>query len=121
MTTTAPAQHMKALAQANKVRAHVAALRRDLATGELMFRDLDLDDPMLQGIRVSLLLRGLPWWNQGRKTRPYCRQGVKADRLLAQFGASDRTRVGSLSAVRKRELKRLVAEKCPSQRRGSES
>ena len=119
MTVAARPQHMKALAQANRVRAHVASLRRDLSTGRLLFKDIDLDDPILQGIRVTHLLTALPWKVKPRKESIYVSTTGRnrVDRLMQSFGAtSDRLRIGSLSAVRKRELKRLVAEKCPSQR-----
>src|SRR3954453_15127222 len=87
-TATAPApQHMRALAQANRVRLARAELKRQVAEGETSVAEIVLERPGAGGGRT---IAGL-WMSQHRWGRPRCR------RFLASIPMLETKTIGSMT------------------------
>ena len=96
---TAPAaQHMRALAQANRVRLARAELKRQVAEGEASVADVVLSRPWeAESMTISDLLMSQHRWGRTR-----CR------RFLASIPMSETKTVGSMTARQRRELAGLL-------------
>jgi hypothetical protein len=96
---TAPVgQHMRALAQANRVRLARAELKRQVAEGEASVADVVLSCPWeAESMTISDLLISQHRWGRTR-----CR------RFLASIPMSETKTVGSMTARQRRELAGLL-------------
>ena len=96
---TAPvAQHMRALAQANRVRLARAELKRQVAEGEASVADVVVSCPWeAESMTISDLLMSQHRWGRTR-----CR------RFLASIPMSETKTVGSMTARQRRELAGLL-------------
>ena len=84
---TAPAQHMQALAQANKVRLARAELKRQVGVGELSVADVVLECPWeAESMAIADLLMSQHRWGRTR-----CR------RFLASIPMSETKTIGSMT------------------------
>jgi hypothetical protein len=94
-TATAPAaQHMRALAQANRVRLARAELKRQVAEGETPVADIVLSCPWeAESMTISDLLMSQHRWGRTR-----CR------RFLASIPMSETKTVGSMTDRQRRAL-----------------
>jgi hypothetical protein len=94
-TATAPAaQHMRALAQANRVRLARAELKRQVAEGETSVADVVLSCPWeAESMTISDLLMSQHRWGQTR-----CR------RFLASIPMSETKTVGTMTERQRRAL-----------------
>src|ERR687898_660861 len=94
-TATAPAaQHMRALAQANRVRLARAELKRQVADGEASVADVVLNCPWeAESMTISDLLTSQHRWGRTR-----CR------RFLASIPMSETKTVGTMTDRQRREL-----------------
>jgi hypothetical protein len=94
-TATAPAaQHMRALAQANRVRLARAELKRSVADGETSVADVVLSCPWeADSMAISDLLMSQHRWGRTR-----CR------RFLASIPMSETKTVGSMTERQRRAL-----------------
>ncbi len=92
---TAPApQHMRALAQANKVRLARAELKRQVADGELTVAEVVLDCPWQAGsMAIADLLMSQHRWGRTR-----CR------RFLGSIPMSETKTIGSMTDRQRRDL-----------------
>ena len=99
-TATAPAaQHMRALAQANRVRLARAELKRQVAEGETSVAEVVLECPWeAASMSIAELLMSQHRWGRTR-----CR------RLLASIPMSETKTIGSLTDRQRRELAGLLA------------
>ena len=96
-TATAPAaQHMRALAQANRVRLARAELKRQVAEGETSVADVVLTCPWeAESMTISDLLMSQHRWGRTR-----CR------RFLASIPMSETKTIGSMTDRQRNELAR---------------
>jgi len=94
-TATAPApQHMRALAQANRVRLARAELKRQVAEGETTVAEIVLDCPWeAESMAIADLLLSQHRWGRTR-----CR------RFLASIPMSETKTVGSMTERQRRAL-----------------
>jgi hypothetical protein len=94
-TATAPApQHMRALAQANRVRLGRAELKRQVADGEATVADIVLECPWeAESMAIADLLLSQHRWGRTR-----CR------RFLASIAMSETKTVGSMTERQRRAL-----------------
>jgi hypothetical protein len=99
-TATAPAaQHMRALAQANRVRLARAELKRQVADGETSVADVVLERPWeAESMTISDLLMSQHRWGRTR-----CR------RFLASIPMSETKTIGSMTDRQRRELASRLA------------
>jgi hypothetical protein len=99
-TATAPAaQHMRALAQANRVRLARAELKRQVADGEASVADVVLECPWeAESMTISDLLMSQHRWGRTR-----CR------RFLASIPMSETKTIGTMTQRQRRELAGLLA------------
>ena len=99
-TATAPAaQHMRALAQANRVRLARAELKRQVAEGETSVAEVVLECPWeAASMSIAELLLSQHRWGRTR-----CR------RFLASIPMSETKTIGSLTDRQRRELAGLLA------------
>ena len=99
-TATAPApQHMRALAQANRVRLARAELKRQVADGETTVADIVLDCPWeAESMAIADLLLSQHRWGRTR-----CR------RFLASIPMSETKTVGSMTARQRNALAGMLA------------
>jgi hypothetical protein len=98
-TATAPAaQHMRALAQANRVRLARAELKRQVADGEASAADVVLECPWeAESMSISDLLMSQHRWGRTR-----CR------RFLSSIPMSETKTIGTMTERQRRELARLL-------------
>ena len=101
-TATAPApQHMRALAQANRVRLARAELKRQVAEGETTVADIVLECPWeAESMAIADLLLSQHRWGRTR-----CR------RFLASIPMSETKTVGSMTERQRRALVRAAARR----------
>jgi hypothetical protein len=99
-TATAPAaQHMRALAQANRVRLARAELKRQVAEGETSVADVVLECPWeAESMTISDLLMSQHRWGRTR-----CR------RFLASIPMSETKTVGTMTDRQRRALAGMLA------------
>jgi hypothetical protein len=99
-TATAPAaQHLRALAQANRVRLARAELKRQVAEGETPVADVVLSCPWeAESMTISDLLMSQHRWGQTR-----CR------RFLASIPMSETKTIGSMTDRQRRALASTLA------------
>jgi hypothetical protein len=99
-TATAPAaQHMRALAQANRVRLARAELKRQVAEGETSVADVVLGCPWeAESMTISDLLMSQHRWGRTR-----CR------RFLASIPMSETKTVGTMTDRQRRALAGMLA------------
>jgi hypothetical protein len=99
-TATAPAaQHMRALAQANRVRLARAELKRQVAEGEMPVADVVLSCPWeAESMTISDLLMSQHRWGQTR-----CR------RFLASIPMSETKTIGTMTDRQRRALATTLA------------
>ena len=99
-TATAPAaQHMRALAQANRVRLARAELKRQVAEGETSVADVVLSCPWeAESMTISDLLMSQHRWGRTR-----CR------RFLASIPMSETKTIGSMTDRQRRALASTLA------------
>jgi hypothetical protein len=99
-TATAPAaQHMRALAQANRVRLARAELKRQVADGETPVADVVLECPWeAESMTISDLLMSQHRWGRTR-----CR------RFLASIPMTETKTVGSMTDRQRRQLASMLA------------
>lgn len=98
-TATAPAaQHMRALAQANRVRLARAELKRQVAEGEASVAEVVLECPWEAGsMTISDLLMSQHRWGRTR-----CR------RFLQSIPMSETKTIGTMTERQRRELAGLL-------------
>jgi hypothetical protein len=98
-TATAPAaQHMRALAQANRVRLARAELKKQVAEGEASVADVVLECPWeAQSMTISDLLMSQHRWGRTR-----CR------RFLASIPMSETKTIGTMTERQRRALAGLL-------------
>ena len=98
-TATAPAaQHMRALAQANRVRLARAELKRQVAEGETSVADVVLECPWeAESMTISDLLMSQHRWGRTR-----CR------RFLASIPMSETKTIGSMTDRQRRALASML-------------
>jgi hypothetical protein len=98
-TATAPAaQHMRALAQANRVRLARAGLKKQVAEGEASVAEVVLDCPWeAESMTISDLLMSQHRWGRTR-----CR------RFLAGIPMSETKTIGTMTERQRRELAGLL-------------
>ena len=94
-TATAPApQHMRALAQANRVRLARAELKRQVAEGEASVAEVVLERPWeAESMSIADLLMSQHRWGRTR-----CR------RFLAQIPMVETKTIGSMTERQRKEL-----------------
>jgi hypothetical protein len=93
-TATAPAQHMRALAQANRVRLARAELKRQVAEGEVNVADVVLGCPWeAESMAIGDLLTSQHRWGQTR-----CR------RFLAAIPMSETKTIGTMTERQRHAL-----------------
>jgi hypothetical protein len=99
-TATAPAaQHMRALAQANRVRLARAELKKQVAEGEASVAEVVLDCPwQAESMTISDLLMSQHRWGRTR-----CR------RFLSSISMSETKTIGTMTDRQRRELAGLLA------------
>jgi hypothetical protein len=99
-TATAPAaQHMRALAQANRVRLARAELKRQVSEGETSVADVVLECPWeAESMTISDLLMSQHRWGRTR-----CR------RFLASIPMSETKTIGSMTDRQRRALASMLA------------
>jgi hypothetical protein len=99
-TATAPAaQHMRALAQANRVRLARAELKRQVAEGEMSVADVVLGCPWeAESMTISDLLMSQHRWGRTR-----CR------RFLASIPMTETKTIGSMTDRQRRALASTLA------------
>ena len=99
-TATAPAaQHMRALAQANRVRLARAGLKKQVAEGEASVAEVVLECPWeAESMTISDLLMSQHRWGRTR-----CR------RFLAGIPMSETKTIGTMTERQRRELAGLLA------------
>jgi hypothetical protein len=99
-TATAPAaQHMRALAQANRVRLARAELKRQVSEGEATVADVVLECPWeAESMTISDLLMSQHRWGRTR-----CR------RFLASIPMSETKTIGSMTDRQRRALASMLA------------
>jgi hypothetical protein len=99
-TATAPAaQHMRALAQANRVRLARAELKRQVAEGETSVADVVLSCPWeAESMTISDLLTSQHRWGRTR-----CR------RFLASIPMSETKTIGSMTERQRNALAGMLA------------
>jgi hypothetical protein len=99
-TATAPAaQHMRALAQANRVRLARAELKRQVAEGETPVADVVLSCPWeAESMTISDLLLSQHRWGQTRRRR-----------FLASIPISETKTIGSMTDRQRRALAASLA------------
>ena len=97
MQATAPArapQHMRALAQANRVRLARAELKRQVADGETTVAEIVLECPWeAESMSISDLLRSQHRWGRSRCVR-----------LLNSLNMSETKTIGSMTERQRRAL-----------------
>jgi hypothetical protein len=98
-TATAPAaQHMRALAQANRVRLARAELKKQVAEGEACVADVVLECPwQAESMTISDLLMSQHRWGRTR-----CR------RFLASIPMSETKTIGTMTERQRRALAGLL-------------
>jgi hypothetical protein len=99
-TATAPAaQHMRALAQANRVRLARAELKKQVAEGEASVAEVVLECPWeAESMTISDLLMSQHRWGRTR-----CR------RFLTAIPMSETKTIGTMTERQRNELARLLA------------
>ena len=99
-TATAPApQHMRALAQANRVRLARAELKRQVAEGEATVAEIVLDCPWeAESMTIADLLMSQHRWGRTR-----CR------RFLASIPMLETKTIGSMTERQRNELARRLS------------
>jgi hypothetical protein len=99
-TATAPAaQHMRALAQANRVRLARAELKRQVSEGETSVGEIVLECPWeAESMTIADLLMSQHRWGRTR-----CR------RFLGSIPMSETKTIGSMTDRQRRELAGLLA------------
>jgi hypothetical protein len=99
-TATAPAaQHMRALAQANRVRLARAELKRQVAEGDTPVADVVLSCPWeAESMTISDLLMSQHRWGRTR-----CR------RFLASIPMLETKTIGTMTDRQRRELARMLS------------
>jgi hypothetical protein len=99
-TATAPAaQHMRALAQANRVRLARAELKRQVAEGETSVADVVLHCPWeAESMAISDLLMSQHRWGRTRSRR-----------FLASLPMSETKTIGTMTDRQRRALAGLLA------------
>jgi hypothetical protein len=99
-TATAPAaQHMRALAQANRVRLARAELKRQVADGETSVADVVLECPWeADSMTISDLLMSQHRWGRTR-----CR------RFLTSLPMSETKTIGTMTDRQRNELARMLS------------
>ena len=99
-TATAPApQHMRALAQANRVRLARAELKRQVAEGEATVAEIVLDCPWeAESMAIADLLMSQHRWGRTR-----CR------RFLASIPMLETKTIGSMTERQRKELARRLS------------
>lgn len=97
--TVAPAQHLRALEHANRVRLARAEMKRMVATGETSAADVVLDNPWhAESMAISELLMSQRRWGRAR-----CR------RLLLSLGIPENKRLGTLTERQRRVLAAMLS------------
>ena len=96
-----PEEKKKALEKAQTMRRARAELRVQLKKGEVKFQEIVVsDDPVIQRMKVSYLLKSLP--RVGK---------VKADRIMDEVGIDESRRVQGLGKRQKEALLARFLEK----------
>jgi hypothetical protein len=103
--TIAAPQHMRALAQANRVRLARAELKRQVAEGELTVSDVVLECPWeAESMAIADLLMSQHRWGRTR-----CR------RFLASIPMSETKTIGSMTDRQRRALAAMLGGVAPGE------
>ena len=109
-TAFAGQQHLRALELANRVRLARAALKRQIAEGELSVVDIVLDPPwQAQRMPISTLLQSQKRWGHTR-----CR------RMLMSIGVSENKPVGTLTERQRMALAKAMSGNAPRSSRATD-
>ncbi len=104
IATVGPAQHLRALEHANRVRLARAEMKRMVATGETSAADVVLDNPWhAESMVISELLMSQRRWGRAR-----CR------RLLMSLDIPENKRLGTLTERQRRVLAAMLSAKTAS-------
>jgi hypothetical protein len=111
-------QARRALEQANAVRMRRRELLDPLRRGDVLFDELDLDDPVIESMTVYALLRCVRINRRPAGKRATTSGGTvwAARRVLRAFECGPMVRVAELSPARRGRLRELVAAMLPAQR-----
>ena len=102
--TVGPAQHLRALEHANRVRLARAEMKRMVATGETSAADVVLDNPWhAESMAISELLMSQRRWGRAR-----CR------RLLLSLDIPENKRLGTLTERQRGVLAAMLSAKTAS-------
>lgn len=99
--TVGPAQHLRALEHANRVRLARAEMKRRVASGEASAADVVLENPWhAESMSISELLMSQRRWGRAR-----CR------RLLVSLGIPENKRLGTLTERQRQMLAAMLSAK----------
>lgn len=103
-----PAQHLRALEHANRVRLARAELKRRVANGEVTAAEVVIENPWhAESMSISELLMSQRRWGRAR-----CR------RLLLSLGIAENKRLGTLTERQRRMLAAMLSAKGASSHSG---
>jgi hypothetical protein len=102
IATVGPAQHLRALEHANRVRLARAEMKRRVANGEMTAAEVVVENPWhAESMSISELLMSQRRWGRAR-----CR------RLLLSLGIAENKRLGTLTERQRRMLAAMLNAKC---------
>lgn len=101
IATVGPAQHLRALEHANRVRLARAEMKRRVANGEVTAAEVVIENPWhAESMSISELLMSQRRWGRAR-----CR------RLLLSLGIAENKRLGTLTERQRRMLAAMLSAK----------
>ncbi len=99
IATVGPAQHLRALEHANRVRLARAAMKRRVANGEMTAAEVVIENPWhAESMSISELLMSQRRWGRAK-----CR------RLLNSLGISENKQLGTLTERQRRMLAAMLS------------
>lgn len=108
IATVGPAQHLRALEHANRVRLARAEMKRRVANGEMTAAEVVVENPWhAESMSISELLMSQRRWGRAR-----CR------RLLLSLGIPENKRLGTLTERQRRMLAAMLNAKCAASHSG---
>ena len=99
-----PAQRLKALERANRVRSARAQLKRRIAAGELMVADVVLSSRWeIESMPIGEILISQPHWGQGRCRGFLAGLGLRETKTLGSMTA--RQRIATAAVLTRRQAR----------------
>jgi hypothetical protein len=106
----APAQHLRALEQANRVRLARAELKRRIATEQTSVMEVILDCPwQAESMSISDLLMSQRRWGRARCRRLLISLGIPENKQIGKFTERQRGAVAAVLAAKRDSGARLAA------------